>query len=213
MKITQLLRDYEQFVGALEAVEGFEVSLRPMEPSSPEDVLALERFLGVKIPEDLRAFWAAPFTNVSVCDAEGEVVIAAMFVDAKGALSQAQVARSVVAAVPEMADEEKAWLEGGIPLHEEENYCFVFAGERGDQAVHLMVNDGETPRGVIGASFTDYFEHYLAAGCYSHGNAESAVFQRYWAQVEKSVPVKVPPAENRWLRTMAAQYQNESFPG
>jgi hypothetical protein len=212
MKITQLLAQYEQFVRALQSVRGFDVSTRPMSPSSAEDISALERLLGVTVPEDLRAFWAGPFTNVSVCDADGEVVIADTFVDAKGSLSAANVALSVLASVSSLPEEEKAWLKGGIPLHEDEDYCFVFAGEGGDGAVHLMVNDGETPRNVIAASFTDYFEQYLAAGCYCHGNADSTVFRRYWAEVEKLVPVKVAPTENRWLRTMALQYQNESFP-
>jgi hypothetical protein len=58
----------------------------------------------------------------------------------------------------------------------------------------------------VAPDFATWLEHFLAAGCYSYGNAKRENFQSYWRAVKKIVPLKMEPKDNLWLKHLTRWY-------
>ncbi len=55
----------------------------------------------------------------------------------------------------------------------------------------------------IAASFSEFLQHYLAAGCFS-----SHHFPALWKIVAPHVPVDIPSAKNVWVKAYKKQFPN-----
>jgi hypothetical protein len=210
--IDTLLEQYEKFCNAVKNVAGLEVEISAPKTSTEAEIAALEGALKVHVPDDLRTFWKTGFRNLSISEGSN-VLAAAQFISAKGALQQVKTAHDVAGGkYPPQEPEMVRWLKFGIPLHEEENYCLVDAAEEGRGRVHQIRFDGAPLTTPIASSFTRFFELWLASGCFSYGNADADVFKAYWSKVAVLVPIKIEPAKNDWLKHVGRFYENTDFP-
>lgn len=57
------------------------------------------------------------------------------------------------------------------------------------KAADVLVEEAITP------TFTGFFQHWLAAGCFVQGNADA-----YLNLIDKWLPLRIPSHENRWLQ-------------
>lgn len=205
-KIDALLEKYESFCVAVGSVDGLEVELHPVPPSTKAEIAAIERALGVTVPADLRAFWTRGFRNVAIRLGETGVAYPA-FVGAKGALAQVKVALGIAKQFDDPAMQR--WLLQGIPFQEEETYCFI--DEAG--AVRQIVFDGAATEEPIAGTFTDFFEAWLAAGCFADGCADLRVLNAYWRKVSPVVPLAIPLEHNAWLAHLGRFHEKPQFFG
>jgi len=102
---------------------------------------------------------------------------------------------------------ERATVEGrlheqGLGLTYSEPRLFVDLG--GNGAIYFVIYDGEQPKIPIADSFTEFFEHYIASGCFC-----SHRFDLYWSYVKDLVPIKIPPSENKWIRFYTSLYKED----
>ena len=81
--------------------------------------------------------------------------------------------------------------KNGIPLSYEEPNLALFS-ETGD--IRLMIYDGGSPNYPIANNFTEFFEHWLASGCFRGGN-----FNVFWQEVKDIVPIYIPIEQNKWI--------------
>jgi len=210
--IQQLLEAHSKFVNAVEALGAFDIVRRPLRASTAAEIAQLERALGVVVPADLRAFWEHGFENVSLCDGDA-VIITETFVGAKGALESAEITRKIAGDYPPSDPVELRWAQSGIPFHEGEDPCFIDAGKGGDGSVFQRINDGDPLLDPVAKSFTEYFERWLGAGCYSYGKGDVKTFWKYWDRVRPCVPDPIEPGRNAWLLHHGKRYENPKFPG
>ena len=209
MTIDKLMDAYDTFVEALPKIADLAVTIEPFTRSTAAEITALEQLLHVRVPDDLRRFWTRGYHNVGIED--GKAVIGAQrFVDAKGAMAQAKI--SLGLAHDEADDVIKRWDASGIPFTADEEYCLVDMSKAGAGRVFQNRTDGEPEKAPIAATFTKYFEAWLASGCFSYGNADAKVFSRYWHRVDKLVRIRITPEHNDWLLHVGRWYGNAKFP-
>lgn len=218
--IVQLLTIYEKFIDAVKpGLKGFEVEVSGKTQISTGEIAEIEKRVGGKVPEDLRTFWTSGFRNLAIYDGQSYQCAKTDFLDAGGVLGQINTAHEVSASVPPSPNDADGveidrLLRLGIPLQGEENYCLVDADPDELSGVRRMGNDPppeEEKLVPIAPTFTEWFEQFLATGCYNHGNANKAHFQAYWKAISSHVPVDIPARENKWLQFLTTWYEGENL--
>ncbi len=90
----------------------------------------------------------------------------------------------------------------GIPLSYSDSQLIYLPS---DGKIYYAIYDGKMPELPIADSFKEFFEHYLASGCFlSHS------FKPHWELVKDIVPIKIPISENKWLQFYKKTYQNKT---
>lgn len=193
-----LLDLYEQFASLLkekvQQAQG-DIYLDEYEPADSEKIALLEQHVG-KLPDELLYFWQhLPFVlngNITNPIEEDDIYFGFDFYKIDFILRDLPDFRAHTQYLDKENDGFLIQLhEQGIPLSFEEPHLVYFLP---NGKIYLRLYDGNSPLEPIADSFTEFFEHYLASGCF-----RSHVFEYYWGLVKDIVPIQIPLEENKWI--------------
>jgi len=179
-----LCRRIEAFFAALSESGAVDVYAEELEPSSAEDIAALEAGLGVTLPADVKAWLARGCrTYVGSVD-EPFAGIGFSFLAASRALEHTKMLREAAAASGEHAD----LVRSGVALsYEEPELLWAPSG--------VYSFSFRNPIHKVASSFTELLEGWLASGCFSSHDFEAA-----WEKTRAFVPEgSVSPDKNPWV--------------
>ncbi len=218
MNTEDLIAEYEIFVMKAMRILGDEARTQPFEKASPIEIdVCIERF-GLQVPDDIRYFWQhfpvlfdawrskGPDDDGNV---NGLCTFGAGFdfIDVRLLNRDLPDFRSLadlyLDSNQDSTDGDYWWEyylhRDGFQLTYEEPQIVFYPATGG---VMYRVYDGTSPEFAIADNFTEFFEHYLSAGCFRRGD-----FAAYWELVKDSVPQLVPVEENKWLRFYREAYE------
>jgi hypothetical protein len=207
--ILDLLGFYERFASRAEQIPALEVYSTEIEPTPPGKIDAYAKQQGVRIPPDVRAFWQSGLTNVEISRQSGNEMLYGAGTDfcqwshiVRDTPMLRQLGQQYHADNPFMS-EIRRLHQYGVPLSYSEP-LFLLDGDPSSRqpAVHRMLYDGNPELSPIAPNFTEFFEHWLAAGCFTYGD-----FDAYWNDVGQIVSQEIPHADNLWLRFYDRQYK------
>jgi hypothetical protein len=186
----------EAFFQQLEASGEVEVYDDSLEPSSEEDIAALEQGLGAKLPADVRAWLTRGCKAYTGSIDEPFAGIGFAFLGASRSLEHTKMLREN--ASDDEADEHATIIRAGVALSFEEPELVV------------------TPDGVysfsfrnpvlkVAGSWREFLESWLASGAFSSHDFDAA-----WAKTAPFVPQgSVAPEQNAWVQAYRSLH-NES---
>ena len=203
MEIEDLLADIERLFASAQTValtnEGSDISLNVREqgfwPFTDDEIAGVVQAGKTPPPASLRRFWKRGFRpgSLAVSSTDGEDGFGGLEFNPAGYLL-----RGDIVALRRLADdisdpaEKRLHLEG-YPLTADAPAWIVAA----NGAVHLAVYDGDSVRDPVTSSLEQFFEHWLAIGCYVQGH-----FPTYWKGVSKFVSRTIPARDNLVLRAL-----------
>ncbi len=194
--MNDLCEKIETFFQKLQASGEVEVYDDSLEPSSEEDIAALEAGLGAKLPADVRAWFARGCKAYTGSIDEPFASIGFAFLGAARALEHTKMLREN--ASEDEDDEHAEIIRAGVALTFEEPELVV------------------TPDGVysfsfrnpvlrVAASWREFLESWLASGAFSSHDFDAA-----WAKTAPFVPEgSVAPEQNAWVKAYRA-FHDES---
>ena len=189
-KTAALIEAYSEKIKSLPALE-----VRPfiLKPSSAAALASLERSLGLALPQDVKAFLERGLESVNGALEDPVATVGFDFLDAKKITKHTQMLRKIVAGNDEH-DEHAQVIRQGLALTHSEPELVL----SGDALYHFSFRN---PLLRIARNFSEFLEHYLAAGCFS-----SHDFRALWKVVAPHVPVAIPPAKNIWISAYKKQF-------
>jgi len=207
MGIKDLINLYRDFCEKVQALQlfGVNIKVRKTQLATSEQIAAFEQKYQLVIPEDIRYFWEnCPYElSISPDYKENQP-----FFNAGFDFSVLQHIERDLTSDRELSKNYpkkslEARLHGlGIGLSFSEPRLFSDLGSK--QAIYFVLYDGTMPKQSIAGSFTEFFEHYLAAGCFcSHD------FEAYWQIIKGIVPIQIPLAKNKWIQFYAKTYKKD----
>ncbi|MCC6876216.1 MAG: SMI1/KNR4 family protein [Sandaracinaceae bacterium] len=227
--IAEVLELYDRFVDALvdkakplsqeswrKGFDGLDVEVREIAASTEDEIAALEARFGVRVPDDLRAFWSRPIRNVTIADGSLDVLVQMHFVGASDSARQMAISNEIAGNMTCYGDNDreiKRLMRFGIPFEEEETHCLVDADPEASTGVRRMSFDGPPELTPIAPSFTRYLEHLIAAGGYGYGPVDDR-FDAFWERIGALVPTAIETSRNLWLAHLArwAEPPAEAYP-
>jgi hypothetical protein len=199
--MNDLLAEYEAFCQRLLTQKwAEEMWLDEVSPITAPQIDEFSQRNGVPVPADIRAFWLGFRQELRGYSGGPKFLFSVGF----DFLTPTHHLESCLPDFRRIADlEEPDTLpfhlsRHGLPLTYDEPQL-TWLPE--DGCIYWRLYDGETPDYPVADSFTEFFTHYLAAGCFcSHS------LRDYWPLVADIVPCAVPPADNKWLQFYARTY-------
>jgi hypothetical protein len=193
--IEDIAAQVEQFGQRIKNAPGLEIRPCVLKPSSLTAIAAVERKLGLTLPDDVKAFLRRGLKGVEGSIQEPFASIGFDFLDARQTIEHTRMLREVAADLPD-GDAHARVIRSGIALtHEEPELVFSR-----NALYHFSFRN---PLLKIAGSFSEFLRHYLAAGCFSTHD-----FCALWKVVSPHVPIAIPPAKNVWVRAYQRQFPN-----
>ncbi len=207
--ILDLLGFYERFASRVEQIPTLEVCFEKIEPSPSGKIDAYTQQQGVFIPPDMRVFWQSGLNNVEISHhSDGKLLYGAgtdfcqwVYIIRDTPMLR-QLGHQYHADNP-LVTEIRRLHQYGVPLSYSEPF-FLLDGDpsHSTPSMHRILYDGDPELSPIAPSFTEFFEHWLAAGCFTYGD-----FDAYWSDVQQIVPQEILHADNLWLQFYDRQYK------
>jgi hypothetical protein len=210
MKINELINLYDEFCVKVEALNKSELSIHITKiiPPTITEIDTLEAKYSLKIPEDIKYFWTHYQQELSISPENyvgGDDFFSAGF----DFLELKYIDRDITQD-RELGEEyhrqslDARLHQDGLALSYSEPRIFCDLAGKG--AIYFVMYDGDTPKFPIADNFTEFFTHYLAAGCfYSHR------FDLYWNFVKDIVPLQIPLNQNKWIKFYSKVYQSNYY--
>jgi hypothetical protein len=199
--MNDLLAEYEAFCQRLLTQEwAEEMWLDEVPPITPQQIDEFSQRHGTPVPTNIRAFWLGFRQEVRGYNQGSELRFSVGF----DFLTPMHYLERSLPDFRNIADlEEPDTLpfhlsRFGLPLTYDEPQLTWLPQ---DGRIYWRLYDGETPNYPVADSFTEFFTHYLAAGCF-----RAHRFRDYWPLVADIVPFSIAPADNQWLQFYARTY-------
>ena len=189
----------EAFFKALSESGAVDVYEEALEPSSAEEIAALEAGLGVSLPEDLKAWFARGCQAYTGSVDEPFAGIGFSFLSAEAALEHTNMLRESAADDEDGEENEHAALvRSGVALsYEEPELLWTPSG--------IYSFSFRNPLLKVASSFTEFLESWLASGCFSSHDFDAA-----WEKTQPFVPAgSVAPEKNPWVVAYKAFHADE----
>ncbi len=219
MKIIELIEQYHQFIEKLAPVFGLDfykddyyLYIDDYESADPVELAHfLKRQNLETLPDDIIVFWHHFKKTISGTKYHHEdkryFYVGFDFYNIRNMerdLPDFREIATIYADTNKDSTDGDYWWEyymhkNGVPLSFEEPSLALFV-ETGE--IMFMIYDGGAPEFSIADSFTEFFEHYLASGCFRGGN-----FEAFWDEVKDIVPIHIPIEENKWINFYKKVYQ------
>lgn len=206
--LVDLLQSYEQLLDNVQDLNFFELHTDQLFPANPENIADYQRENHLAIPEDVKVFWMSGVRIGDWQDNAGDESTCgggSDFLDHKQVVRNTNLLRDLAKIYKSEHTELKRIHTYGIPLSfSEPNFILDGQPNRTINGVHRMLYDGDPISDPVANSFTIFFEHWLATGCFSYGD-----FETYWQEIKSIVPLKIPLRENLWLKFWDKQYNTQ----
>ncbi|MFI5149222.1 MAG: TPR end-of-group domain-containing protein [Bacteroidia bacterium] len=201
--VPELLHLYEDFFTKL----GAKINTNPNDPAvrsedyvNPADaeIDAFEKQFKIYVPADIREFWKSIGKVYSAFDDDDTTGWSAGwdFMSLKEYLIRDTPKLRELAKAYEDGDPIKKLHETGVQLTSEEPILLFNTDSKTKQGnIHWICYDGSPLADAITSDFRTFLEHWLAAGCFHHGNKEA-----YLEIVKDIVPVRIPVKDNLWIQ-------------
>jgi hypothetical protein len=187
-----LIESYSKIIAGLAELDVQTFVLRPSPASA---IASLEKGLGFTLPADVSAFLTRGLKSVEGALDEPFAAIGMDFLDARRALAHTQLLRQAASDFPP-DDPHARVIRSGVALTYSEPELVV----TDEGAVYHF--SFRNPLLRITASFADFLEHYLAAGCFG-----SHSFPGLWKVVSAHVPeTTIAPSKNAWVAAYKKQF-------
>ena len=196
MDILELLHLYNGFVKKIESLPLLDINIYKLDKLGLEEISSIEEKNKIILPASLKKFWQNYDLELSASNANKDEAFFSAgfeFYLEKDLSSFREMAEDFA---PDSLDYKIHTT--GLTISSSEPYLTI---DLETENIWWVLYDGDMPGFPIADNFTEFFEHYLAAGCFcSHS------FSTYWPIVKDFVPIQIPLEKNKWVRFYSKVY-------
>lgn len=182
----------ETFFKTLAAQGTVEMYSETLEPSSDEEISALEVGLGAKLPEDVRTWLSRGLDGSTGSVSEPFAAIGFSFLDAVRALEHTQMLRDN--ADDDDDEEHGDVIRQGVALTFEEPEIVVTP----TGVYHFSFRN---PLLRVASTWSEFLEHWILSGAFASGDFAAA-----WEKTRPFIKNEIAPEKNLWVTAYKKQF-------